>query len=49
MKTREQFIPQRKKWKYQQKPWEEQQKSFKKLTLNSSCEAEEKITVQKLN
>ena len=38
-KTRE------KNWKDQQKPREEQQKPLEKPKLNSSCEAEEKITV----
>ena len=36
-------------WKYQQKPQEDEQKPLKTLWLNSSCEAEEKITVRKTN
>ena len=36
-------------WKDQKKPWEGEQKLLKQLWLNSSCEAEEKITVQKTN
>ena len=36
-------------WIYQQKPWEDEQKPLKKSWLNSSCEAEEKITVQTTN
>ena len=35
--------------KDQQKPREDEQKPLKKLWLNSSCKAEEKITVQKIN
>ena len=34
-------------WKDKQKPWEDEQKPLKKLWLNSSCEAKEKIIVQK--
>ena len=36
-------------WKDQQKPREDDQKPLKKLGINSSCEAKEKITVRKTN
>ena len=38
-----------KNWKDKQKPWEDRKKPLIKSKLNSSCEAEGKITVQKMN
>ena len=36
-------------WKNKNKPQEDHHKPLKKYKLNSSCEAKERITVQKTN